>query len=179
MRYVIFDLEATCDADNFPRERMETIEIGAVTLEQSDSFQAFIRPVATTILTAFCTDLTGITQDDVNAAEPFDTVFLRFTMWCEAGGEPFTLCSWGAYDIKQLRLDCERHNIALPAKFDKHINLKAAFGRTFGTLPFGMMRALEYLKIPAQGRHHRGIDDARNIARIAERILPLPEKSHE
>lgn len=179
MRYIIFDLEATCDKQNFPPERMETIEIGAVTLEWADSFTAFVRPVSTFALSAFCTDLTGITQSEVDAAEPFYTVFPRFAAWCEAGNEPFTLCSWGAYDIKQLRLDCERHKMTFPANFDRHINLKRAFGEKFGTRPLGMMRALERLKLPAQGQHHRAIDDARNIARIAERLLPLPEIHHD
>ncbi|HWO78436.1 MAG TPA: 3'-5' exonuclease, partial [Bacillus sp. (in: firmicutes)] len=35
----------------------------------------------------------------------------------------------------------------------------------------GMARALEMLKLPLEGTHHRGIDDARNIAKIFVRIF--------
>ncbi len=40
-----------------------------------------------------------------------------------------------------------------------------------------MARALARLGIPLEGTHHRGIDDARNIARIlpyAVAALPIP-----
>ena len=35
----------------------------------------------------------------------------------------------------------------------------------------GMDKALEYLGIDLEGTHHRGIDDARNIAKIAHEVL--------
>ena len=183
MRYVIFDLEATCDEDekDFPYERMETIEIGAVLLvtpdgDPVDEFATFIRPVATRELTAFCTELTGITQPDVAVAAPFCEVFPRFVSWCEesggGSGDPFTLYSWGAFDLKLLRRDCERHKMAFPASFERHINVKAEFARRFQTRPIGMMAALKHRGITAEGRHHSGIDDARNITKLARLVLP-------
>ncbi|MBC7808012.1 MAG: exonuclease domain-containing protein [Akkermansiaceae bacterium] len=183
MRYIIVDLEATCDESDFPPDRMETIEIGAVCLttpvgQSSGEFAAFVRPVATRYLSAFCRDLTGITQADVDNAEPFYTAFPRFVAWCE-GDAPFTLCSWGAYDQNQLRRDSERHGMTFPATFEKHINLKKKFAAQFGTRPLGMAAALRHLRIPLEGRHHRGIDDARNIAKIAAQMLPALENDHD
>jgi len=35
-----------------------------------------------------------------------------------------------------------------------------------------MAHALDQLDLPLEGVHHRGIDDARNIARIARHVLP-------
>jgi inhibitor of KinA sporulation pathway (predicted exonuclease) len=35
-----------------------------------------------------------------------------------------------------------------------------------------MKEALRFMSLPLEGRHHRGIDDARNIARPAMWILP-------
>lgn len=35
-----------------------------------------------------------------------------------------------------------------------------------------MKEALRFMALPLEGRHHRGIDDARNIARLAMWILP-------
>ncbi len=38
-----------------------------------------------------------------------------------------------------------------------------------------MRRALGNESLPFEGRHHRAIDDARNIARLAQLILPVIE----
>jgi len=39
------------------------------------------------------------------------------------------------------------------------------------TRPVGMAQALKELGLPLEGTHHRGIDDARNIAHILHRLL--------
>lgn len=69
MRYIIVDLEATCRESGMPREEMEIIEIGAVELlsaeaEPTREFSRFIRPILNPELSAFCTQLTSITQRD-------------------------------------------------------------------------------------------------------------------
>ena len=157
---------------------MEIIEIGAVRLVSptgptDGEFGRFVRPVAHPQLSDFCTRLTSITQSDVDGAEPFSAVFWEFVNWI--GPEPFALCSWGAYDLGQFRLDCARHDIAFPASFERHINLKAEFARVFGVKSCGMKAALAHVRLPLEGTHHRGLDDARNIARLGEMILPRLE----
>ena len=175
MRYAIVDLEATCWEKNPNRRRMEIIEIGAVMLASVtgpvvDEFASFVRPVIEPHLSDFCQQLTTISQDDVNGADDFRTVFPHFLNWISK--EPFTLCSWGAYDLNQFRADCEWHNIELPAPFERHINLKKVFAKQRKIRQCGMKRALQIMKIPLEGQHHRGIDDARNIAKLAQIILP-------
>jgi inhibitor of KinA sporulation pathway (predicted exonuclease) len=182
MRYVIVDLEATCWKSGVPSDRMEIIEIGAVLLESAvgpirDEFSAFIRPVVEPKLSDFCQSLTTIRQEDVDAADYFYQVSPRFVEWI--GPEPFALCSWGAYDLNQFRKDCQRHNMPLPKTFERHINLKKEFARLHSVRPMGMMGALAHLDIPAEGQHHRGIDDVRNIAKIAVRVLPRLEAAAE
>lgn len=179
MRYVIVDLEATCWEGRSNLERMEIIEIGAVILESNmgpilEEFNAFVRPVIHPELSEYCMHLTSIRQQDVDIADNFKLVFPRFIDWI--GTQPFNLCSWGAYDLKQFRIDCERHKISLPASFSRHINLKQEFGNLMGIKPCGMAKALNILGIRLEGTHHRGIDDARNIAKIAVQILPIIEK---
>jgi 3'-5' exoribonuclease 1 len=178
VRYVIVDLEATCWEQGTSPDRMEIIEIGAVLLESasgpvSREFSAFVKPVASPQLSEFCTQLTSIRQEDVDNAEHFWTVFPRFLDWI--GEEPFYLCSWGAYDLNQFRKDCERHKIALPASFENHINLKKEFSRLKHVKPLGMKGALAIMEIPLEGTHHRGIDDARNIGKLAQILLPQRE----
>ena len=178
MRYVIVDLEATCWEKGTRPDRMEIIEIGAAMLESaagpvSGEFGVFVRPVASLELSEFCTQLTSIRQEDVDAAETFPMVFPEFVKWI--GDAPFRLCSWGAYDLNQFRKDCERHGIPLPPSFENHINLKREFSRLREVRPTGMKGALRMLEIPLEGTHHRGADDARNIAKIAQILLPQIE----
>src|SRR5688572_9524359 len=92
--YVFLDLEATCAKDSgFARAERETIEIGAVMLDAQHrvvaEFQEYIRPVIHAELTAFCTELTGITQAQVNAAPFFPHVFARFGEWVNSFEDVF------------------------------------------------------------------------------------------
>ncbi len=176
MRYLIIDLEATCWEKGTRPGRQEIIEIGAVMLVSpadppEGEFSAFVRPIDRPDLSDFCTQLTSITQADVDHAEPFDKVFPRFIEWI--GPQSFQWCSWGAYDLKQFRTDCRRHNIAFPELFENHINLKKRFAEQTGLRPGGMREALRRLDLTLVGTHHRGIDDARNIARIVKSMPAL------
>jgi 3'-5' exoribonuclease 1 len=181
MRYVIVDLEATCWEKGYGPEESEIIEIGAVRMDSADGpvadeFGSFIRPVAHRTLSAFCTDLTSITQADVDGADHFWEVFPRFLEW--AGDEPFVFCSWGNYDRNQIGRDCARHGFPYPDALGRHLNLKAEFARRYATRQMGMAHALERLGLPLKGTHHRGLDDARNIAKIARHVLPPWEEEN-
>jgi len=180
-RLLVVDLEGTCCRDDsIPREERETIEIGAVlvdgeTLAPTDEFQTFVRPIAHPTLTPFCLELTSITQSDVDGAEGFPSAFARLLAWTGPGDARF--CSWGGYDRSQFRRDCARHGVENPLD-EGHLNLKERFSEVLGRRPhFGMKRALELCGLPLEGTHHRGLDDARNIARMLPFLLgerPLP-----
>lgn len=177
-RILVVDLEATCTDQNlFPRTEMETIEIGAV-LCHADSlapvaeFQTFIRPVRHPRLTPFCRRLTTITQEEVDGAPEFPAAMANLSAWlsqtCGArpnGGVHAAFASWGAYDWGQLEQDAAYHGVALPGFVARH-NLKARFAAAEGSRPRGMGDALRRAGLPLLGTHHRGIDDARNIARL-------------
>ena len=174
MRYVIVDLEATCWMQRCPPERMEIIEIGAVLIPARPhaakvEFDSFVRPVKEPRLSAFCMGLTGIRQADVDKASDFSTVFPRFLAWI--GSKPFRLCSWGLFDLLQFKTDCRRHGMAFPAEFSSHVNLKLEFARIKGVRPCGVNRALALSELKPEGRHHRAIDDVRNIARLAVNVI--------
>ena len=178
MRYIVVDLEATC-WEGVRSPDTEIIEIGAVMLASSQGpttsdFGAFVRPVVHPRLSDFCRELTSIRQEDVDGADPFPAVLRRLRTWIGTGA--FTLCSWGGYDLNQLRNDSRRHGLQLPPTFERgHTNLKKEFARVFGVKSCGMARALEIAGLPLEGTHHRGADDARNIARLALLVLPRLE----
>ena len=171
---LIVDLEATCwEAREHRAEEMETIEIGAVLVEPGAAgpareFQAFVQPVRHPVLSRFCRALTSITQADVDAAERFPAALARFLEWI---GDPrdVLFASWGEYDARQLQRDCRQHGVAYP--FGRHWNLKRAVARRLKRKPAGTSTILAEVGLALEGTHHRGLDDARNIARIVRVVL--------
>ncbi len=170
-KYLVIDFEATCfDKDIVPREEMEIIEIGAVMVEADgfgvlDEFQSFVQPVRHPRLTPFCTKLTTIRQSDVDAAPKFEEFVANFSTWLDRF-EHYTFGSWGDYDRKQLQQDCDFHQVLTPIAAP-HVNLKRLFTERFHLRKRpGLGEAIKLADLQFAGTHHRGIDDARNIARL-------------
>ena len=172
--YLVIDLEATCDEDHrIPREETEIIEIGAVlcaadTLAPVAEFQTFVKPRRHPKLTPFCTRLTTITQAQVDPAPPFPVAMQRLGAWLreQKGVGQFLFCSWGDYDKNQFAREERRHGVALPLGRG-HLNLKEAFrARSGDPGSLGNGQALRRVGLAFAGTAHRGIDDARNIARL-------------
>ena len=158
---------------------MEIIEIGAVLLDGNhfqpmSEFEQFVRPVDLPELTPFCMELTSIKQKQIDTAPDFSAAFDMFMEWI--GDDPFKLCAWGDFDAKMIKKECERHGITLPGNFMGFMNLKELFARAYDTKDnIGLREAMRKLSMPFEGRLHRGIDDARNIAAVAQTILMLDD----
>ncbi|GLR13228.1 hypothetical protein GCM10007907_20180 [Chitinimonas prasina] len=169
--YLIIDFEATCcDQGSVPREHMEIIEIGAVMasahdLEIISEFQSFIRPVRHPNLTPFCKSLTSIQQAEVDSAPLFHDAILAFKKWLYQYPN-FIFCSWGDYDYKQLEQDCRFNKVPNPVSA-QHVNLKKLIAEKQNLMRKpGLGEAIRLSGLTFEGKHHRGIDDARNIARL-------------
>ncbi|QJQ03791.1 3'-5' exonuclease [Herbaspirillum rubrisubalbicans Os34] len=176
-RFLVVDLEATCSDDgSITAEDMEIIEIGACWASESGEvlqrFQHFVRPLRQPVLTAFCTSLTGIYQRDVDQAPLFPIAaralhdFVSQASYVDA-----IWMSWGTYDFKQMSKEAERHGIGSPLQMP-HQNAKRMFAKAqrIGK-EVGMTKACTLAKIIMEGQHHRGLDDAVNIARLMPWIL--------
>jgi inhibitor of KinA sporulation pathway (predicted exonuclease) len=171
LNFVIFDLEATCWESDHSKDS-EIIEIGAIKLnnklELIDTFSEFLKPVINPFLSDFCIKLTTINQCDIDNADSFCEVMPKFEKWITAMDNEVILCSWGFYDKKQISKECsfKGYNGEIKKLLNKHISIKHRFAKAKGIEPCGMVQALEILKIPLVGTHHRGIDDAKNITEI-------------
>jgi inhibitor of KinA sporulation pathway (predicted exonuclease) len=175
----VIDLEATCDErTRIPREETEIIEIGAVlvegdTLRPVEEFQTFVRPVIHTRLTPFCVKLTSIVQADVDSAPEIAAAISALRTFI--AGRDVLFGSWGDYDRAQLAREAIRHGLALPLG-EHHFNMKQAFNeRVGGHKRRGVGQALSYVGLCFDGTAHRGIDDARNIARLLPYALGRAE----
>lgn len=175
MRYIVVDLEATCWQTRPPNYSNETIEIGAVMVSESgeilSEFVEFVKPLKDPILSDFCKELTSITQSQVDNAQHFPAVVKAFQEWIGVGEHDYVLCSWGFYDARQFKEDCELWGIDTDW-LKPHISIKHQYTAVKGlSKNQGMARALRLEAIELEGTHHRGIDDARNIAKIFVRYL--------
>lgn len=182
--YLVLDLEATCsDREELARHEMEIIEIGAVMVEAEDlttvsEFQTFIKPVRYPILTDFCKSLTSITQAQVDQAPGYLEATTLLKKWLSSYPNS-VFGSWGDFDRRQFKQDSSFHHVSMPIAFP-HVNLKKAFSKAQG-LPkrYGMNEALQATNLKLEGTHHRGIDDARNIAKLLPYILGRKQLDHD
>ncbi len=174
MNYIIVDLEATCWEEKGLKKQNEIIEIGALKLDGAGNtlseFSAFVKPSLNPELSPFCTKLTSIVQADVDNAQSFPEVIKDFWEWIDLR-QPYVLCSWGMYDKNQFKKDCELHQLETDW-VNQHISLKHQYTEIKNLKRHtGMSGALWMEQLELDGTHHRGIDDARNIAKIFRKHL--------
>jgi inhibitor of KinA sporulation pathway (predicted exonuclease) len=175
---VILDFEATCDGET-PPVPQEIIEFPSVFIdlerrEVVDEFSSFVRPVAHPVLTPFCTRLTSIRQQDVETAPIFVDVLDSHIAWLEGHDllSKGRLVTCGDWDLsKMLPSQCAavaRNHDELPEIYRQWVNIKRVFADVRGIRKkIGMPGMLRELGLELIGTHHRGIDDCRNLARIA------------
>lgn len=179
----VVDFEATCEEDNPSDYHHEIIEFPMVlinthTLEIVDSYQEYVKPELNPQLSDFCVKLTGITQKMVDEADPFPDVLQRVVAWLqerELGTKyKYAILTDGAWDMsKFLNIQCRLSRIRYPQFAKKWINIRKSYGN-FYKVPRTQTKLstmLEKLGLKYEGRPHCGLDDSRNIARIALRML--------
>ena len=168
---LVIDVESTCwePPEVQPHgEISEIIEIGIAVvdtkeLKMIENSSIIVRPQRSKV-SKFCTKLTTLTQNYVDEGVPFEAAMgiLRKNY----GSENKTMVSWGDYDRKMFERNCRDYGVKYPFG-PRHLNLKNCFTMLHG-LPHepGMDSALSHLGLTLAGTHHRGIDDAKNIASI-------------
>ncbi|XP_075060716.1 3'-5' exoribonuclease 1 isoform X2 [Mixophyes fleayi] len=179
----IIDFEATCEETNDPDYIHEIIEYPIVllntrTLEIEDTFQRYVRPEIKSQLSEFCVNLTGITQDVVDQADTFPVVLQSVVNWMrekELGTKyKYAILTDGSWDMsKFLNMQCHVSRIKYPRFAKKWINIRKCYGN-FYKVPRNqtkLLTMLEKLGMSYDGRLHSGLDDSKNIARIAIRML--------
>ena len=148
-RILVIDLEATCwQGTPPPGEESEVIEIGNAVLHVGDlrvepGPEILVQPIRSSV-SLFCRELTSLTQEMLQERG------LTFPRAIEALEEAHgklratVWASYGGYDRKMLLAECER---------------------------FGLDFPLSDTEATPNGRHHRGGDDALEIARMLGRAM--------
>jgi 3'-5' exoribonuclease 1 len=172
LNFIIYDIEATCDRV-VPKDYFhEIIEIGAVRYDdhgfETGRFSTLVRPIINPSLTSFCSELTGISQTDVNKADLFPRVMEDFYQWCShlQEGDDFVLCSWGSFDKRVMLSNSKAHEYE-SEWINQHINLKLQYQMLVKSkIPIGLNKGLIREGLEFQGTPHRALDDAINTGRI-------------
>jgi ERI1 exoribonuclease 2 len=190
---IVVDFEATCFEKPFnQRSKQEIIEFPACLLNLETGriekeYHKYLRPTEDhgTVLSDYCKNLTGISQETVDGGDLLADVMEEFKIWLKQTLKQFNLVlpktrksnpegncafvTWGNWDfLIQLRNECNRKKIRRPSFFNQWIDLKEIYieKQTFKD-QFTFGDALEQSGIEFVGRPHNGLDDARNTAMLA------------
>lgn len=177
----VIDFEATCERVNAEDYLHEIIEFPIVlvntkTKQVEDSFMSFCKPLLNPKLSDFCTMLTNISQTQVDYADTFPVVLERVNRWMKEKqlGTKYTyaVVTDGPWDMNMfLRVQCKISVVNFPPFAKKWINLSKTFSNFYKTNRVKLELMLKNLGYEFEGRPHRGIDDAKNIARIAIKLM--------
>ena len=171
---LIIDLEATCwPGEPPPGETAEIIEIGLCvldlqTLERTHKRSLLVRPERSRV-SAFCTELTTLTQEDVDAG-------LTLASACRVLENTYlsrrrTWASFGDYDRRMLQRCCEQSGVPFPMG-RTHLNVKNLHALVYGLdEEEELVATLKRHGHSLVGTHHRGHDDAWNIALVLAELL--------
>ena len=182
--FLVLDFEADTHKSPDVKEIIEfpVLKINARTLEMESVFHQYVQPIIHQRLDPFCTKLTGITQEMVDGQPTLSDTLTMFDGWMRKEGLlekgvniSFVTC--GDWDLKTcLPVNCDYLGISYPDYLKKWINIKSYFQTIVGHKGRGMESMLRDLNLTLDGRHHSGIDDSKNIAKILRELAKRSEK---
>jgi inhibitor of KinA sporulation pathway (predicted exonuclease) len=171
---LVVDVESTCWEGTPPAgEVSEIIEIGICPVEvgsgvRGERRSVLVRPSRSSV-SPFCTQLTTLTQADVDGGVSFGEAcgLLR----TEFRSDRRVWASYGDYDRKMFERQCAAVGVKYPFG-PRHVNVKTLFALVHA-LPreVGMAEAMRIAGRKLDGTHHRGHDDAYNIAGLLSVLL--------
>ena len=184
----ILDFEATCvnpsngninEIIEFPSILLQwdcnVLGSGGSKIVEVARFQEYVKPKDNPKLSTFCTDLTGITQEQVNNAKTFPEVFELHQKWISKYvtiDDQCIIVTCGNWDIESmLPKDIKRHKLKCPALYKQFCNIKTVFQNRYKVRPRGLQNMLRIIKEKFEGRQHSGIIDCHNIAKIMVKLV--------
>lgn len=169
----ILDFEATCWKDT---NNHEIIEFPSVLLrwendkiEEVGRIQQYVKPKTNPVVSAFCEDLTGISQKTVDEGIELKSAIKTHSQWLQgfAQHDEITIVTCGHWDLKTM-LPMDLKNIRMKAEpiYTRYVNLKDLFKTVTRTRAPPMTAMLDHFKLKLEGRHHSGLDDCHNLSRV-------------
>ena len=179
-RYVCIDLEMTeisaSQRNCVPGANGEVIQFGAVMLDENynmlSEFSSYVKPVYSSV-TPVINQLTGITNQNLEKADDFLTVFDKYCYW-RGEGDITTFC-WSKADFNQLWAELEakgKHRHDLFGTLHDFVDLQNIFGNFISSkTPVGLESAMRLLQMDYKGQVHTALSDSYNTARILHKLF--------
>jgi len=171
---LVIDIEATCwEGQPPPRQESEIIEIGICVLDIRSRRRVEKRSILVRAersrVSPFCTKLTTLTQEEVDTGITFREACRILKK--EYVSKKRVWASYGDYDRRKFERQCAVREMSYPFG-PTHINVKNLFALKYRLQrEAGMAQALKAAGLPLEGVHHRGGDDAWNIANLLCKLL--------
>lgn len=154
------------------RLRGEVIQIGAVKLDSKmricGSYQIIVKPKYFKKLHKHVSELTGITQEQLDVGVPLTEAAESFRRWC---GDDFAFLTWGPDDIPMLKENFHVNDIERDWLSNTY-DLQLMFSRqTDGqSKQRSLEYAMEYYEIPMTLPAHDALNDAYFTALVAMKL---------
>lgn len=172
----VVDIECTCYDNTLAKDVTQfsdIIQIGVASYDIKTQMIAkeaniYVIPTRSNI-SYFCTELTGLSP------ELIDKYGINFADACAQlvalGTKETSWYSCGNFDRIMFENHCRDFAVEYPFS-DKHYNIKSIFANAHHTKKQkGMVSMLNHLGINLDGRHHDGLDDAYNTAKIVKWVF--------
>jgi inhibitor of KinA sporulation pathway (predicted exonuclease) len=179
-KLIVIDIEATCwDGDPPPEQETEIIEIGVCVLDiptgERVARQSILVKPERSEVSPFCTELTTLTQTQVNGGVSFEHACRILRRKYRTGDR--TWASYGDYDRRLFEKQCSERDVAYPFG-PTHINVKNLAALFHGwRREVGMLQAMSLMELSVEGTHHRGVDDAWNTGLLLAKLV-LHQRDH-
>ena len=179
MTYIVMDLEWNGAYSKKAHGYFnEIIEIGAVKLDDSleitGRFHAVIKPVVSKKLSEIITNLTSITDEELEEGTTFSRAVSQLRRWIGSGKT--VLLTWSTTDLLVLMENCRFFYGEQTIPFmHSYLDLQAYAQRRMGadmSQQMGLSRACEALGISEEGSDlHRALDDSLLTAQILMKVF--------
>lgn len=182
---LVLDFEATCwNRNERKTKKAEIIEFPCVLYDIRRGtilaeFQQYVMPTENPVLSSFCQNLTGISQTQVENGVSLGTCLILFQEWLRQQTvlhrltpRRYISVTWSDWDLGMyLRQECQRKNLKRAAVFRKWIDAKELYEEHYTRLSKGLSHSMMRLGLHFEGTPHCGLHDARNTAKLVERLV--------
>ncbi|XP_014652687.1 PREDICTED: ERI1 exoribonuclease 2 isoform X2 [Ceratotherium simum simum] len=168
-----------------------TVLLNTSTGEIESEFQAYVQPQEHPVFSEFCMELTGIKQAQVDEGVPLEICLSQFCKWiqkiqqqkkiifatgvADLSTSEVKLCAvvtWSDWDLGVcLEYECKRKQLLKPMFLNSWIDLRLTYKIFYRRKPKGLSGALQEVGIEFLGREHSGLDDSRNTALLAWKMI--------
>ena len=153
----------------------EIIQIGAVKLDENlksvEEFSCYVRPQMRGI-SDYCTEITGITDEQVADASPFRQSITHFLDWIGDDISQTYIYTWSGADLEMVRKECRNKKIEIEKLnylCEHWVDYQKRFGDALGyPVSLSLNNALLAIDIHFEGQMHDALADARNTAKLIQ-----------